>query len=187
MKFVLKSVLSTFLVFSITAQTYASTINYPAIVGVKNNENRVIFSKCLKENNCNVLGNQSGYAVDDLEFYSGIRKARAIGTGAAGAVVFAFTALYGYLAFVAVAAPLTTGGITATGVAVTTGSIGASTSFAVIDEINPVYQYKMAIIEDVFKKEHFQDTDFVSLSFKNENEFNKGIKQLKEVLRSIDY
>jgi hypothetical protein len=187
MKFVLKSLFSSILLMSLTAQSYASTINYPAIIGVKNNENRVTFSKCIDSQSCTTLGNPLGYAVDDLEFHAGLKKARAIGTGVAGVAVLTFTALYGYLAFVAIAAPQVTGGISATGIAVTAGSVSASSSFAIIDEINPVYQYKMAIIEDVFKKDHFQETDLVSMSFTSEKDFNKGIKQLKDILRAINY
>lgn len=158
----------------------AREINYPAIKATKISDSTIIFEQCYTANTCRNVGNKNGYDIDDLNFSPKLRKTKAVAIGAGELVVGVFGGwIAGWAVWGAGAASATMWTATAaTGVAVTAAP-------TMIDNLNPVLQWKMANIEAKISKSNLSNDDTILIEFEDDLQMNKFSKNLIKVLSDI--
>jgi len=176
----MKTVTMLALLMTMMTSLYAGEIRYPAIKVTKVSDSTILFEQCYTSTACRNIGNNKGYDIDDLNFSPRLRKTKAVAIGTGELVVGVFGGwMAGWAAWGAGAASATMMTATyATGVVVATAP-------TLIDELNPVLQWKMANIEAKISKSNLSNDDTIIIEFENDIQMNQFSKTLMKVLGSI--
>lgn len=160
--------------------TLANEPEYPLIHFKKPCDSVVIFEKCFMKNACEVIGNSSGYSVNDLNFSPGFLKLKAIGVGTVEVAAGVFTGgVAGMAAWGAGASGVLMWG--------TTYATGAAVGFAptFIDKLNPFVQWQMSNVETQIGKTMTADKNAMFVEFQDVIHMEKFSNSLAKVLETI--
>lgn len=176
----MKTITIVALLMTMMTSLYAGEVKYPIIKVTKVSDSTIIFEQCYTSTACRSVGNKRGYHIDDLNFSPKLRKTKAVAIGAGELAIGVFGGwMAGWAVWGAGAASAT--------VVTTSYAAGAviATAPTLVDDLNPVLQWKMANIEARISKSNLSNEDTIVIEFENDIQMNKFSQTLMKVLGSI--